>query len=122
MSRFWLGANLGFDLNPGPSLTTVMDLGLLGCCHLSRGLMDQHSKRSHSNKAVDVVVCELSISVFAVDSGQLFPVFCQQAVGDRPLVFAILNSFLLGGYAAAAIGADATVRNGSYTSPLTHNR
>ena len=45
--------------------------GLLGAAHLSRGLMDQRSKRSLPNKAVDVVAC------------QTF---------SRSLVFRVLNS------------------------------
>jgi hypothetical protein len=30
--------------------------GIVGCCHLTSDLMDQHIMRSHPNKAVDVIV------------------------------------------------------------------
>jgi len=47
---------LGFDPKPG-SITIVTNLSSLGCCYLS-SLLDQALKRSHPNKAVDVVACQ----------------------------------------------------------------
>src|SRR5216683_6957772 len=52
---------------PGPS-TAVMNLGLLGAAIYRAILIDQHSLRSHPNKAVDVVVCQTSW----IDSGSRF--------------------------------------------------
>jgi len=36
--------------------TVVTNLGVFGCCHLKSDLMDQQIRRSHPNKAVDVLV------------------------------------------------------------------
>src|SRR5215472_1711909 len=47
---------LGFDLKAQVH-HYVTDLGCWGC-HLSRDLVDQHSKRSLPNKTVDVVACQ----------------------------------------------------------------
>ena len=57
MGRFWARCKLGSDLKPR-SITTVTDLGLLGAAIYRAIFMDQQSKRSHPNKAVDVVACQ----------------------------------------------------------------
>ena len=57
MGRFWARCKLGSDLKPR-SLIHVMNLGLLGAAIYRAILIDQHSLRSHPNKAVDVVVCQ----------------------------------------------------------------
>src|SRR5215472_13143125 len=44
--------------SPGP-LTAVMDLGIVGAAIYGAISMDQHSKRSHPNKAADVVFAKL---------------------------------------------------------------
>src|SRR5437660_1852966 len=54
MGRFWARCTLGSDLSPR-SITTVTDLGIVGGCHLTCGLVDHALIRSHPNKAVDVV-------------------------------------------------------------------
>src|SRR5713101_4261849 len=54
MGRFWARCKLGSDLKPR-SLIHVMNLGLLGAAIYRAILIDQHSLRSHPNKAVDVV-------------------------------------------------------------------
>src|ERR1051325_1042472 len=46
---------LGFDLNPR-SINCQMNLGIVGAAIYGEIFIDQHSKRSHPNKAVDVVV------------------------------------------------------------------
>src|SRR5712692_2944622 len=57
MGRFWARCKLGSDLKPR-SIIHVMNLGLLGAAIYRAILIDQHSLRSHPNKAVDVVVCQ----------------------------------------------------------------
>src|SRR5229473_7967718 len=57
MGRFWARCKLGSDLKPR-SIIHVMNLGLVGAAIYRAILIDQHSLRSHPNKAVDVVVCQ----------------------------------------------------------------
>jgi hypothetical protein len=77
---------LGFDLN-----TQVHhcrdEPGIVGAAIYGEILVDQHSKRSHSNKAVDVVVCQTSW----IDSGSRFinsgSALHNKSRGDCPLAF-----------------------------------
>src|SRR5208283_5405548 len=68
MGRSWARCNLESDHSPR-SITPVTDLGLLGLLSTGRSSIDQQSKRSHPNKAVDVVVCQ----TFRIDSGSRAP-------------------------------------------------
>src|SRR6266849_7512697 len=67
MGRFRARCKLGFDLN-----TQVHhcrdEPGIVGAAIYRAILIDQHSLRSHPNKAVDVVVCQTSW----IDSGSRF--------------------------------------------------
>src|ERR1700724_3626426 len=67
MGRFRARCKLGFDLN-----TQVHhcrdEPGIVGAAIYRAILIDQHSARSHPNKAVDVVVCQTSW----IDSGSRF--------------------------------------------------
>jgi len=66
-----------------------MNLGLLGAAIYGEIFIDQRSKRSHPNKAVDVVVCQTS----GIDSGSRFinsgPALHNQSRGDCPLAFGL---------------------------------
>ncbi len=80
MGRFRARCTLGFDLN-----TQVHhyrdEPGIVGAAIYRAILIDQHSKRSHPNKAVDVVVCPTSW----IDSGSRFinsaPALRNQSLG-----------------------------------------
>jgi hypothetical protein len=67
MGRFWARCKLGFDLN-----TQVRhcrdEPGIVGAAIYREIFIDQRSKRSHPNKAVDVVVCQS----FWIDFGSRF--------------------------------------------------
>src|SRR5260370_11843711 len=67
MGRLRARCTLGFDLN-----TQVHhcrdEPGIVGAAIYREILIDQRSKRSHPNKAVDVVVCP----TFWIDSGSRF--------------------------------------------------
>ena len=67
MGRFWARCKLGFALKPR-SITKCDEPGIVGAAIYRAILIDQHSKRSHPNKAVDVVVCQ----TFWIDSGSRF--------------------------------------------------
>jgi hypothetical protein len=79
---------LGFDLN-----TQVHhcrdEPGIVGAAIYGEIFIDQRSKRSHPNKAVDVVVCQTS----GIDSGSRFinsgPALHNQSRGDGPLAFGL---------------------------------
>jgi hypothetical protein len=63
--------------------------GIVGAAIYGEILVDQHSKRSHPNKAVDVVVCQTSW----IDSGSRFinsgPALHNKSRGDCPLAFGL---------------------------------
>ena len=67
MGRLRARCKLGFDLN-----TQVHhcrdEPGIVGAAIYREIFIDQHSKRSHPNKAVDVVVCQ----TFWIDFGSRF--------------------------------------------------
>jgi hypothetical protein len=88
MGRFRTRCKLGFDLN-----TQVHhcrdEPGIVGAAIYGEIFIDQRSKRSHPNKAVDVVVCQTSW----IDSGSRFlnsgPALHNQSRGDGPLAFGL---------------------------------
>jgi len=62
---------------------------MVGAAIYGEIFIDQRSKRSHPNKAVDVVVCQTSW----IDSGSRFlnsgPALHNQSRGDGPLAFGL---------------------------------
>src|SRR5260370_4622476 len=88
MGRLRARCKLGFDLN-----TQVHhcrdEPGIVGAAIYRAILIDQHSLRSHPNKAVDVVVCQTS----CIDSGSRFinfgPALHNQSRGDCPHAFGL---------------------------------
>src|SRR6266853_6377582 len=124
MGRFGARCKLGFDPNPR-SITIVTNLGLLGCCYLTSGLLDQALMRSHPNKAVDVVVCQtfsIALGSRAINACLLLgTAFCKKSLLSDSVFF---GSARLGRQAATAgsIVADMPWRSGSYTSPLTQRQ
>jgi hypothetical protein len=88
MGRLRARCKLGFDLN-----TQVHhcrdEPGIVGAAIYRAILIDQHSLRSHPNKAVDVVVCQTSW----IDSGSRFinsgPTLHNKSRGDCPLAFGL---------------------------------
>ena len=96
-------------------------------CYLSRDLIDQHSSRSHPNKAVDVVFAKPPEKVFGPCS--LNSCLLQSCFWPSPwklLSRVLYASLLRARYAVVAVapsGKDGPgPRNGSYTSPVTHSR
>ena len=95
MGRFRARCKLGFDLN-----TQVHhcrdEPGIVGAAIYGAILIDQHSLRSHPNKAVDVVVCQTSW----IESGSRFinfgPALHNQSRGDCPLAFGLFPLPLAG--------------------------
>jgi len=88
MGRFRARCKLGFDLNI--QVHHYRDEpGIVGAAIYREILIDQHSKRSHPNKAVDVVVCQTS----CIDSGSRFinsgPTLHNHSRGDCPLAFGL---------------------------------
>ena len=120
MGRFWARCKLGSDLKPR-SIPRRDEPGIVGAAIYGEIFIDQRSKRSHPNKAVDVVVCQ----IFWIDSGARFinsgPALRNQSLG---IVLSLLACFSLPrpAYAAAAIGTDLAWCSGSYTSPFTQSR
>jgi len=88
MGRLRARCKLGFDLN-----TQVHpdrdEPGIVGAAISGEIFIDQHSSRSHPNKAVDVVVCQTSW----IDSGSRFinsgPTLLNKSRGDSPLAFGL---------------------------------
>jgi hypothetical protein len=67
-----------------------MNLGLLGAAIYRAIFIDQHSSRSHPNKAVDVVVCQTSwINFVLASSTPVLPSKINR-VAICPLAFGLL--------------------------------
>src|ERR1039458_2017998 len=90
MGRLRTRCTLGFDLNTQVHHGSD-EPGIVGAAIYGAIFIDQHSKRSHPNKAVDVVVCQ----TFWIDSGSRFiysgPALQNKSRGDCPLAFGLFS-------------------------------